>query len=57
MTELVLEGWDPEWVESEIREQSANLAITIPWAERTKPVDTVRWELKPEWDYLNKPQG
>jgi len=57
LTELVLEGWDPEWVESEIREQSANLAITIPWAERTKPVDTVRWELKPEWDYLDKPQG
>ena len=57
LTELVLEGWDPEWVESEIRKQSANLAITIPWAERTKPADTVRWELNPEWDYLDQPQG
>ena len=56
LTNLVLEDWDPEWVESKIREQSTNLEITIPWAKNTKPADTVRWNLNPDWDYLNTPQ-
>jgi choline-sulfatase len=56
LTALVLEEWDPEWVESQIRGQSADLGITIPWAAKTKPADTVRWDLNPEWDYLDQPQ-
>ncbi|MCZ6853662.1 MAG: sulfatase-like hydrolase/transferase [Gammaproteobacteria bacterium] len=56
LTALVLEDWDPEWVEAEIREQTANLGITIPWAKNTRPKDTVRWDLNPEWDYLDQPQ-
>ena len=54
MTELVLKDWEPKTIEKKIREQTENLAITIPWAENTSPADTIRWDLKPEWDYLDK---
>ena len=54
MTELVLKDWEPQFIESKIREQTENLAITIPWAENTSPADTIRWDLKPEWDYLDE---
>ena len=54
MTELVLKDWEPQFIESKIREQTEHLAITIPWAENTSPADTIRWDLKPEWDYLDE---
>ena len=54
MTELVLKDWEPKFIETKIREQTENLAITIPWAENTSPADTIRWDLKPEWDYLDE---
>jgi arylsulfatase A-like enzyme len=56
LTELVLEGWDPEWVGAKIRQQSANLGITIPWAKNTRPADLIRWDLDPAWDYLDDSQ-
>ena len=56
LTELILEDWDPLWVETQIRNQSANLEITIPWAKNTKPDDSIRWNLNPAWDYLDEPQ-
>ena len=56
LTGMVLDGWDPEWVDAQIREQSANLEILVPWAKNTAPADTVRWQLDPEWDYLDDPQ-
>ena len=56
LTGLVLDDWDPEWVDAQIREQSADLGVMIPWAEKTTPADTVRWQLNPEWDYLDDPQ-
>jgi len=56
LTALVLEDWDPDWIDANIRKQSANLEITIPWAEKTSPADTVRWDLNPDWDYLDNPQ-
>ena len=56
LTCLVLAGWYPDWVDAQIREQSANLAVMVPWAEKTTPSDTVRWDLRPEWDYLDDPQ-
>jgi choline-sulfatase len=56
LASLVLEDWNPDWVASQIRKQSANLEITIPWAKNTTPADTVRWPLDPKWDYLDDPQ-
>ncbi len=56
LTGMVLDDWDPDRVGEQIREQAANLAVMVPWAENTKPADTVRWDLKPEWDYLDDPQ-
>ena len=56
LTELVLEDWNPESVETQIRAQSANMEITVPWAMNTNPPDSVRWNLKPDWDYLDEPQ-
>jgi len=56
LTRLVLDGWDPDWVDGQIRRQSENLGVTIPWAKATQPLDTVRWDLNPEWDYLDDPQ-
>ena len=54
MTALVLKDWEPKTIEKKIREQTQYLTITIPWAENTSPADTIRWDLKPEWDYLDK---
>ena len=52
----MLDGWDPDWVDAQIRGQSADLGVLIPWAEKTAPADSVRWHLNPEWDYLDDPQ-
>ena len=56
LTALVLDGCNPDWIDVQIRRQSANLEITIPWAKNTSPADTVRWDLNPDWDYLDDPQ-
>ncbi len=56
LTALVLEGWDPEWIGANVRRQSANLSITIPWAKNTAPADSIRWDLDPAWDYLDDSQ-
>jgi len=56
LTKIVLDNWDPEWIDAQIREQSTNLEITRPWAKNTSPADTVRWDLNPDWDYLDDPQ-
>ena len=56
LTKIVLDNWDPEWIDAQIREQSTNLEITRPWAKNTSPSDTVRWDLNPDWDYLDDPQ-
>jgi len=56
LTNSVLEGWNPDWIDAQIRKHSANLEITIPWAKNTTPADTVRWDLNPAWDYLDHPQ-
>ena len=57
LTALVLDGWDPDWIDTQIRKQSANLEVTIPWAKNTSPANTVRWDLNPDWDYLDDPQN
>ena len=56
LTKIVLDNWNPEWIDTQIREQSTNLEITRPWAKNTSPADTVRWDLNPDWDYLDDPQ-
>jgi len=56
LTDMVLDGWDPEWVKSKIRDQSENMKITLPWAVATSPPDTIRFESNPDWNYVDDPQ-
>ncbi|MDP6666535.1 MAG: sulfatase-like hydrolase/transferase [Dehalococcoidia bacterium] len=53
LAKLLLDDWNPEQVDAQIRKQTADLGILVPWAKQTMPADTVRWDLKPNWDYLD----
>ena len=53
---LVLDGWDPNWVEERIREIAKDQTILRAWARNATPPESYRWDLRSEWDYLDAPQ-
>ena len=60
LTALVLDGWDPARVRTEIEEMRADLDIRTAWAARTEPADSYRWRLVPQMSGLSgrsEPEG
>lgn len=53
LTEQVLNGWDPEEIKAKMAAKRADSQILGAWAQKTQPPDTIRWELKPEMNYLD----
>ena len=53
LTHCVLDGWDPEWVAQRMADRRQDTRILSTWARHTKPEDQIRWELRPEMDYLD----
>ena len=51
LTARVLDGWDPDHVRA--RMQVLKLELMEAWASRVDPPDALRWDLRPEMDYLD----
>ena len=51
-TARILDGWNPDAIASEIAARNQDSRILSAWARHTKPADIVRWDLRPEMDYL-----
>ena len=56
LTAEVLEGWDPEWVEARMIAKRADSRLLGQWGRQVNPADTIRWDLRPEMDYLDEEQ-
>lgn len=54
-TEL-LDGWDPDWIAGRMAALRRDHSILAAWGKRTQPPDRIRWDLKPEMDYLDEDQ-
>ena len=52
LTDRVLEGWDPEGIRQRMRVLKSEQQILESWAANIDPPDSLRWDLKPEMDYL-----
>ncbi|MEM7033394.1 MAG: sulfatase-like hydrolase/transferase [Chloroflexota bacterium] len=57
LTTRILDGWDPEKITATIQAMRANNDILKAWAKNTNPPDIIRWELKPEMNYLDDWDG
>jgi hypothetical protein len=51
-TARVLDSWDPDAVAQNMAARNKDTRILTAWGRQTKPADTVRWDLRPEMDYL-----
>ena len=51
-TARVLDGWNPDTIASQMTARNKDTRILTAWARQTNPADTVRWDLRPEMDYL-----
>lgn len=52
LTKEVLADWNPEDVAQKMAVKREDNKVLSAWARQTKPEDQVRWELRPEMDYL-----
>jgi choline-sulfatase len=54
LLQSLLSDWDPEQILEEINVLSKESSIITSWAEKTKPTDQYRWQLKPDMNQLNQ---
>ncbi|MFP3897230.1 MAG: sulfatase-like hydrolase/transferase [Anaerolineales bacterium] len=54
LTDVVLEGWDPDAVWARMQEKRADEEVLTAWAQCVKPPETYRWPLQPQMDYLEE---
>ena len=53
LTARVLDGWDPEAIARKMAARRADFEILTAWGRHTQPEDRIRWDLRPEMDYLD----
>jgi choline-sulfatase len=49
-------GWDPQQVAEGLSALRQDRDILAAWGKQVQPADSIRWDLKPEMDYLDKDQ-
>ena len=54
LTRRVLEHWDPDRIAGRMRVLKREQDLMVQWARNTDPPDTLRWDLRPEMDYLSR---
>lgn len=52
LTEDVLTGWQPEAIAETMADKRADNRVLSAWGRQVKPKDQMRWDLRPEMDYL-----
>ena len=53
LTERILQGWDPEHIRKRMQILKSEQEIMEQWANKIDPPDSIRWNLRPEMDYLD----
>jgi choline-sulfatase len=53
MLDRILDGWDPDRIAKRMRVLKAEQELMEQWAKNVDPPDAIRWDLRPEMDYLN----
>ncbi len=56
LTDRVLDGWDPDRIRQRMRVLKSEQQILEGWAANIDPPDSLRWDLRPEMDYLEQGQ-
>ncbi|MCA9984942.1 MAG: sulfatase-like hydrolase/transferase [Anaerolineales bacterium] len=54
LTEQLLADWDPDWVRERLAAKRADLAILRDWAKQTEPAETIRWQMRPDMNFLEE---
>ncbi len=54
LVDRVLDGWNPEWVKARMRVLKQEQIVMQDWAANTDPDDVLRWNLRPQMDFLDK---
>lgn len=49
----VLADWDAEAIKAKMKAQKADVQILTAWGKRVNPKESIRWDLKPEMNYLD----
>ncbi len=52
LTDRVLDGWDPDQIRERMRVLKSEQQVLEGWAANIDPPDSLRWDLRPEMDYL-----
>ena len=52
VTDRVLDGWDPDLIRQRMRVLMSEQQILEAWASNVDPPDSLRWDLRPEMDYV-----
>ncbi|MCZ6634004.1 MAG: sulfatase-like hydrolase/transferase [bacterium] len=53
LTARILDGWNPEEIKARMAFMRKDQPILTAWGRNTKPKDVIRWDLRPEMDYLD----
>ena len=51
----VLDGWDPEVIAARMAAIQRDQEVLQAWARNVDPAEPIRWDLRPEMDYLEGP--
>ena len=54
LLDRVLDGWNPEWVKARMQILKHEQIVMEDWAANTDPDDVLRWNLRPQMDFLDK---
>ena len=53
MMDRVLDGWDPDHIRDRMHVLKSEQELMEAWAKNVDPPDSIRWDLRPEMDYLD----
>ena len=53
MMDRVLDGWDPDHIRGRMHVLKREQELMEQWAKNVDPPDAIRWDLRPEMDYLD----
>ena len=56
LIERVLDGWNPDDISSKMKSIQEAQKILGAWTRNVNPKEDIRWNLKPEMDFLDDPQ-
>ena len=54
LMDRVLDRWDPDHIAERMRVLKREQDLMVQWARNVDPPDTLRWDLRPEMDYVER---